>query len=383
MAWPAIRLKLSDKLDVDRDMQTASVTEAEAQYYLGDLLLHMGRRDVAETQLHKAIALDPKLSSAYASFGLLKVREGQKDEALKLLAKAVENDSKNHLAHYYYAQLLQRLGEDGPAGDRKSHLTLMREHTRKAIELVPRFTPAYDLLGYIALVSQEGLDEAESALKKAIEFAPGRTGLRLRLAELMVFNNEFSFAQQVLASLNNSAVDDTVRFQAERLLDDIKNRREFENNRKEYERDLAEYERRRREVEDRADRTPVEDKTPDEPPRITRKETNDPSTGATVIETAKPTLQAPEGIRVEGLLAQVDCSTGLTLRVRVGNTTVELHTDMPQQLEFVSYVSTVADSFACGVMKPELPVAIVYRRTANRRFLGEPLRVEFIDPKSR
>ena len=37
--WPAIKLKLPEGLNVDREMQTASLNEAQAQYYLGDLLL--------------------------------------------------------------------------------------------------------------------------------------------------------------------------------------------------------------------------------------------------------------------------------------------------------------------------------------------------------
>jgi hypothetical protein len=36
---------------------------------------------------------------------------------------------------------------------------------------------------------------------------------------------------------------------------------------------------------------------------------------------------------------------------------------------------------ACGPMKPEVPVAVVYRSSADQRFPGEPLRVEFVKPK--
>jgi hypothetical protein len=91
-------------------------------------------------------------------------------------------------------------------------------------------------------------------------------------------------------------------------------------------------------------------------------------------------MRLPEGIRIEGMLTNVDCANGLTLRVRLNSATVELHTDMPGQLEFVSYVSTVKETIACGVMQPAIPVAIVYKRTADRRLLGEPLRVDFINP---
>jgi len=47
--------------------------------------------------------------------------------------------------------------------------------------------------------------------------------------------------------------------------------------------------------------------------------------------------------------------------------------------EFVSYVQSVKDSFSCGKMNPEIPIAVIYRRSADRRFLGEPMRVEFVE----
>src|SRR5262249_46298918 len=48
--FPAIRYKLQDKIDFDREMQVAPLSEAQAQYYLGDFLLHIDRLDAAETQ---------------------------------------------------------------------------------------------------------------------------------------------------------------------------------------------------------------------------------------------------------------------------------------------------------------------------------------------
>jgi tetratricopeptide (TPR) repeat protein len=373
VAWPAIKGKLSDKLDFDHEVQVSNLSDAQAQYYVGDLLLHMNRLDVAESQLQKASALDPKLAATNASLGLLKIRQGKNDEALKFLTQAVEGDSTNHLTHYYYAQMLQKVDLPDSAADRKSHFELMRTHTLKAIELAPRFTYSYSLLGYIALVTKEGLPEAETAVTKAIEYAPGRMDLRLMLAQLMLSNNETQRAQSVLTGLKSSTTDDVIRYQAEQLLTDIQNRRQFEK-------DYQAYEQRRREAEQATTPPAVSNNGNDEPPVIRRQNTAPAPADDLVIETAKPQMRIPEGIRIEGSLINVDCANGLTLRVRLSNATVELHTDTPAQLEFVSYVSTVKDTIACGVMKPEIPVAIVYRHTANTRFLGEPIRVEFVNP---
>jgi hypothetical protein len=81
------------------------------------------------------------------------------------------------------------------------------------------------------------------------------------------------------------------------------------------------------------------------------------------------------------MLTQVDCTNGLTLRVRSGATSVDLHTDTPANVQFMSYVADIKDTIACGIAKPEIPVAVTYRRSSNRQFLGEPLRVDFVKPK--
>src|SRR6185295_7069505 len=65
-----------NKLDIDTSAQATPLTEAEAQAYLGDLLLHGYRKD-AYTYLEKALKLDPTLGMAHASLGMAYFREGR------------------------------------------------------------------------------------------------------------------------------------------------------------------------------------------------------------------------------------------------------------------------------------------------------------------
>src|SRR5206468_1406889 len=81
--------------------------QARAPFYLGDLLLHTNRLQEAETFLQKAIMLDSAFPGSYASMGLLRIRRQRHDEALPFLTRAVESDSTNYIAHYYYAMMLQ------------------------------------------------------------------------------------------------------------------------------------------------------------------------------------------------------------------------------------------------------------------------------------
>src|SRR6185503_2145792 len=119
-----------EKLDFDKSMQSSPITEAQSEYYLGDMLLHIRRYDAAEKELQKAITLDPVFSDSYASMGMLRMRQDKDEEALQFLAKAVGAESKNHMAHFYYAELLQRMATKGADEDRRQRLQLMRTHLK-------------------------------------------------------------------------------------------------------------------------------------------------------------------------------------------------------------------------------------------------------------
>ena len=96
------------------------MSEAEAAAYLGDLMVHRGRTDAAEKELARAIALDPALPGSYVSMGMSRLRENKREEALTFLTKAIDNDSRNYMAHYAYAQLwrpLRRMLTTGAALD--------------------------------------------------------------------------------------------------------------------------------------------------------------------------------------------------------------------------------------------------------------------------
>ncbi len=97
--YPVMNGHFERKLGANVDMQVAPISEAQAQAYLGDLLLHSNRTE-AESYLQKALSLDPDLPMAHASLGMLRVRQGRADEARRSLERAVAADSQNYLTHY-------------------------------------------------------------------------------------------------------------------------------------------------------------------------------------------------------------------------------------------------------------------------------------------
>ena len=170
---PAVKFKLDTKLDIEKEMQLESLAESRAQFYLGDLLLHTNRLQEAETFLQKAIMLDSAFPGSYASMGLLRIRRQRHDEALPFLTRAVESDSTNYIAHYYYAMMLQEEQNDQNDEARRMRLELMRVHLKRSIELAPRYAEAYRMLAYVFANTSSGRLRWQPVLSEMTIGLPG------------------------------------------------------------------------------------------------------------------------------------------------------------------------------------------------------------------
>ncbi len=155
-------------------MQRTSLSDGEANYYLGDLLLHMGRESEAERYFKQAIALDPGFAPAYAALGRLAVHQRRYAEAKKYLQKATTSP-QSYMTHYLYAYVLSREGVS-PTGHiteySRENAAAMREQLLRAIKLAPGYAPAYYLLALVNSVANERLEEALEMAQKARQLAP-------------------------------------------------------------------------------------------------------------------------------------------------------------------------------------------------------------------
>lgn len=220
--YPVMTGQFKSKLVVETEMQTAPISEAEAQAYLGDLLLHSNRAD-SERYLQKALTLDPSLPMANASMAMLRLREGKIDQARQMLERVAAN-SQNYLIHYYYAFALSRQSRDDQqlvSGFAPEAAAKMRAELKRAMELRPDFLESHSLLAFVNLVTNTDIDESVEMLKRALARAPGKANLVFTLAQLYMRKQNYKGARPLLEQLSGGSSEADGREQAKVMLEQL------------------------------------------------------------------------------------------------------------------------------------------------------------------
>ena len=354
---PEESVAFEQAFDIRVEAESRRITEAEALGYLGDMLLRTNRMDEAESYLQKSVALDPNLSMARTSLGIIRTRQNRLPEAIEHLRRAIASDPQNHLAYYYYASALSHESMDAylwvtDYEPRKAEQ--MRAALRRAIELAPRYVDAYHLLAFVNLVREEHLDESTELLKHALTLAPRRYEFALLLAQIHLRREQFDEARQVLETLSLSPAAH-VRAQAQTLLKSMSLRQELAARRK-------------------AENNPQ----PVDSLSLAALQPCDMSYSGTQHKKLRF-----EGVQRCGKLARVECEdAGVMLFVEVdGGTTLRLRNDALNRIRFVTYTTEVkTGQLTCGLREPSNPVLVTYRSNKDERatFDGEVIAVEFI-----
>lgn len=332
--------------------EAVPVSEAEAQYYLGDLLLHTNRLDEAAGYLKESLRLDPSLAMAHASLGMVYVKQRNFSAAIPLLSRAAALAPENYLAHYYYAYGLSRQGIDENmvvSGYEPQAAAVMRAELRHAIELAPAYPESYHLLAFVNLAMGEQLDEAEALLRQAMRMAPSREEFAFVLAQIYERKHDWTKAREVLKPLCSSR-SAQLRVKAEQVLKTI---------------DINERELAR--LEASGIRVP------------------DNSSGSSSVSAIaqKPRLQKRfEGERVRGLLTNVECNPAgdTVLTIRAGERTLRFRSENLRRITFVAYVEGMGRSITCGQRNPSNLVLLTYRLSnpSRSQFDGEAVAIEFV-----
>ncbi|MGB7924389.1 MAG: tetratricopeptide repeat protein [Pyrinomonadaceae bacterium] len=347
------------KLEVDRAVRSAPLAESEAQFYLGDLLLHTHRFEEAEARLRQALFLDPQLAPAHAAMGMLRVEQRRFKDARTHLERAVANAPQNYLVRYYYAFALSREGMDESesiSGYAPETAIRMQAELRKSIELAPGFPESYHLLAFVQLAMNERLDESINLLRHALALSPGRYEFINVLAQVYLRQENFKAARETLEPIIRASADRRVREQAQSLLSLTAS------------------------LEERAAR------------RATQAESN-PQGAAQPASSSDPQPEIAlrpvrsvlrkrfTGERVRGLLTGIECEdSGVLLFVTVGDRNLKLHSNSLHRVIFLTYVPQIKGELTCGPRAPANPALVTYRPShgAGAKFDGEAIAIEFL-----
>jgi thioredoxin-like negative regulator of GroEL len=140
-----------------------TLTQPESDAARADFLASVQRVTDARALLDAVFKADPNNVQARETMGSMEFRDGHMDAARKWYAEAVKLDSQNYLAHYYFATLSIRHGDQEQDKEIESSL-------RTAIRLNPRFLQAYDQLASL-LISRERYNDAEAVLQDSVKAA--------------------------------------------------------------------------------------------------------------------------------------------------------------------------------------------------------------------
>jgi tetratricopeptide (TPR) repeat protein len=335
------------KLELDTNAEATQLTEAEAQAYLGDLLLHSQRKD-AYTYLEKALKLDPNLAMAHASLGMAYFREGKLNEAHASLERAVAANSQNYLAHYYYALVLSGV-ESGTVRSYPADLVAkIREHLKKAITLRPDYPEPYKLAAFVSLVTGEGVDESMAAVKQVLSTSPGRHDFTNMLAQLYLRKNDVKTARALLEQVAKSNASEENRNEAEALLKQIST----------HEEGMARLQEARKQgavppviVNSHTDSEPTS--RPQDPSSYLREVLRKPEAGETQLQAKLVKIECD----VKGIVFVVQTATGL----------LRLRTAKFEDIAITTYDPKVNGDITCGPWKGPATVVVCYVPGADKR----------------
>ena len=208
-------------IEAEKDISAIPISEAEIQYYLGNLLARTNRIDEAEILLKRAVEMDSRLAGPYEGLGFVAVRRHRFDEALENFKQAVTRGSKNHLAHYYYAECLlrQAVGNVSPRLAQQ-----IGDELKVSIKLMPGFAFAHYALANLAAMTEENLKEGLESATAAIKLEPQNKRFALALAQLQMQTQDYAAAKKTLEQLLSGDLEPKLKESAESTMKSLENR---------------------------------------------------------------------------------------------------------------------------------------------------------------
>ena len=337
-------------LEGEKDYVVSSMSEADVQYYLGNVLARTNRIDEAEVLLRRAIEMNAQTAGPYEGLGFVALRRGRYTEALEFFKQAVTRGSKNHLTHYYYSEMLLRQVIGSPRPPVSQH---MADALRTSIRLMPGFAFAHYALANLAFMTGENLKEGLEAATTAVKLEPQNKRFSYALAQLQMQSENYADAKKTLESLLSAEIAPKLKESVESTLKEVDERT-----------------RRGRPAQNSAPPEASESTANTETPKIVLKEP--------AVWVSQPTLKIEGTQTLRGVLIALECTTGKwTLLVKDGDKRVRFAVSNKSKMEFFSQDPNFQGAVRCG---PVNKSAFIYFKSlaGQARFAGDAVAVEFM-----
>jgi predicted O-linked N-acetylglucosamine transferase (SPINDLY family) len=148
--------------------------DADAHYYLGNVLKELGRLEDAAACYRKALKIRPVFAEAQNNLGLALRNLGQVDSAIASFRRAVDIKPGLAEAHYNLGNAMRDTGQFQEAVT----------SYRRTIEIKPDFAGALSNLG-LALRSLGQYSSAETSFRRALEIDPNSAVAHLQLGNIL------------------------------------------------------------------------------------------------------------------------------------------------------------------------------------------------------
>ncbi len=334
----------------EKEIAVRPISEGEAQFYLGNLLARTKRLDEAEVLFKQAVALEPELPRPYEGLGFVAMRRNNFTEALEHFKQAATRGSKNHLAHYYYAESLQR---QAAGGITPALAQTISDELHTSIKLMPGFAYSHAALGFLSLATGQNFKEGADSLKIAIRLAPQNKHLLLNLAHLQALMKEYEAAKKTLEPLLAADADPGLKASAESTMKMI----EYST------RPAPALSELTRSASDADRNTEPATSAPgqQDPPRLVR----------------RPSLKREGTQTIRGVLVSIECKAGKwTLVVNTKDDLVRFSVSDKDKLEFYSQDPQFEGKVNCGSVNK---IAFIYFKPmpGQSKFAGDAVAVEF------
>ena len=334
----------------EKEISLRTISEGEAQFYLGNLLARTQRLDEAEVLFKQAVALEPELPRPYEGLGFVAMRRNNFNESLEHFKQAATRGSKNHLAHYYYAEALRRQTAGGIA---PAAAQTIAEELRTSIKLKPGFAYSHAALGFLSLVTGQNFKEGAESLKIAIRLAPQNKHLLLNLANLQMRMKDYESAKKTLEPLHAADAEPMLKSSADSMMKMIEYSTRPAS---------ASFEPTRPATD--ADQNSVTETTASGqpgPPRLVR----------------RPSLKIEGAQMIRGVLVSIECKAGKwTLVVNTKDDLLRFAVSDKDKLEFYSQDPQVEGQAKCGSVNR---IAFIYFKPmpGQSKLAGDAVAVEF------